>query len=81
MKVNVATYRDQTEHLFRVVGYDASSCVGQREHDRNVMIAKRVGLELINMVCRTAKPADITNAERAIDRSADYITKHSTVGV
>ena len=73
MNVKVSEFREQIRHLERVINYDAKMCVGEKEIANCVRIAKRVGADLIDMECKTAKPEDLLRKEVALDRSFNFI--------
>lgn len=72
--VKVAEFRRAIEHLERLVRCDWHACVGADERERCIATMKRVGAELILMVCKRATVDDMNRRERAIDRSASIIT-------
>jgi len=52
--------------------------VGAFEQANCIEVAKRVGAELIEMVCKRATVADMDRRERAIDRSTQLIARGVT---
>ncbi len=77
MNVKVDEFRAQIRHLERVINYDSKTCVGNEEKQFCITVAKRVGAELINMECKTAKKEDLFRKERILDRSTMFIINNS----
>lgn len=74
--VLVAEFRRHITHLERLVTSDWSSCTGGlREQVACTDRMRRVGGELIGMVCRGATADDMARRERALDRSTTLITR------
>lgn len=71
--VKVAEFRGAIEHLERLVRCDWHACVNNAERARCIDSMKRVGAELICMVCKRATVDDMNRRERVIDRSAAII--------
>lgn len=71
--VKVAEFRGAIEHLERLVRSDWHACVNADERARCIASMKRVGAELICMVCKRATVEDMNRRERAIDRSASLV--------
>ena len=63
--VRVSEFRNQIAALEEVIGRDWHSCVSDSERTRCVEAAKRVGRELMDMVCKRATVADM-NRLRAL---------------
>lgn len=77
MKVKVSDLRDQISHLERVINYDSKMCVGAKEIQSCVRIAKSVGSELINMECSRATERDILRKESILDKSTSFIVENT----
>lgn len=77
MNVRVSEFRDQIRHLERVIHVDAKACVGDKEKQYCVRVAKSVGSALINMECKTAKEQDLMDKERILDQSFHFIYNNS----
>ncbi len=64
--LNVADFRDEIDHLFRVVNCDYHSCVGLNEYKYFHEILKRVFDQVALVACKRAKPRDTSRFEGAI---------------
>jgi hypothetical protein len=73
--VRIGEFRNQIAALEDVVSRDWHSCVNDSERANCVEVAKRVGSELLHMVCKRATVADMDRRESAIDRSTSLIGK------
>ena len=73
--VPVAEFRQAIEHLERKVRCDYGACVNNDERARWAVCTRIVGAELIGMTCKRATQEDWDRRERAIDRSADLLSR------
>jgi hypothetical protein len=73
--VRIGEFRSQIAALEDVVSRDWHACVSDSERTRCIEVARRVGLELIDMVCKRATVEDMNRRENAIDRSTTMIGK------
>lgn len=73
--VPVAELRRHIEHLERIVHVDWHSSIGHPEQAACSDRARRVGGELIGMICNRATPDDMARRERAIERSTKLIAR------
>jgi GTP cyclohydrolase III len=73
--VKIADFRRAIEHLERKLHVDYHACVGAAERAAWAAQARRVGSELIRLVCKRATADDMDRRERALDRSTALIAK------
>lgn len=73
--VKVADFRDEIDHVFRIVNVDFHACVGADEKARWVEIARRFTTKLRGMTCKRATAYDWRQREMALDQAATRITK------
>jgi hypothetical protein len=71
--VNVAEFRQQIEHLERLVNCDWHACANDAERADWAFRARKVGSELIHMACKRATVADMDRRERVLDKSTQRL--------
>ncbi len=62
----VADFRNEIDHLFRVVNVDYHACVGLNEYKYFHSLLTRVFDQVALVACKRAKPRDATRFESAI---------------
>jgi hypothetical protein len=73
--MKVADYRNAIDHLNRKINVDLQACSGILEVAQWFTITVKVRDALVAAECKTAKPADVVGAERALENSLGSLRK------